>query len=568
MYLRQSNKWKEFLLTEGVEDIGLPPDIAHYLRQQNKIYGPVENSHLTWIGRLIKDLRHPNYFSARTHQTIVEDIVGRGFWPDTPEGEEAWHKAKTYFDDFYERVNGESSMAASRPNIMDMKGLKKGARRMLKKLNAHAYVIEQLDSFLDYRMLQLVKSQQANYAPIMELLKEDPAYYDELRTGEDELFYSDLSEASALARKITANPPKKKDQVIHEFDDGYFWYDLRKNACEIEGKQMKHCGGADNGTLYSLRTGAKRTDIKRYITLSMDEDKTVHQIKAKGNRAPTKELWPYIDWFLENMDVTQVREVGQHSEDGVGFAEMLGHLKNKYEGQINFGSNWNAIATGLLDQYEGAIEQDSETTLKIYYPPATTADIGPAEVQLYHHAWWPVKDVVVDENTFRIRMLIKQDAQLIANDTFYPNPHIPAPAKIYARGKQDRDAAMLEIVLMWSETFQPDDDGAESTKEEEVRLGRFLEAVAEMSRWLTSYEAAPDEDHFDYNGFLEGVQEKLEEYGVYRDIAAEQDAETERERAADRGQMDLPLRQSAGEMDLDYGLSESRIIQRWATIIK
>jgi hypothetical protein len=89
-----------------------------------------------------------------------------------------------------------------------------------------------------------------------------------------------------------------------------------------------------------------------------------------------------------------------------------------------------------------------------------------------------------------------------------------------------------------------------------------------MSRWLTSYEAAPDEDNFDYNGFLEGVQEKLEEYGVYRDIAAEQDAETERERAADRGQIDLPLRQSAGEMDLDYGLSESRIIQRWSKIIK
>jgi len=32
--------------------------------------------------------------------------------------------------------------------------------------------------------------------------------------------------------------------------------------------------------------------------------------------------------------------------------------------------------------------------------------------------------------------------------------------------------------------------------------------------------------------------------------------------------MDLPLRQSAGEMDYDYGLSESRIIQRWHKIIK
>jgi len=315
---------------------------------------------------------------------------------------------------------------------------------------------------------------------------------------------------------------------------------------------MKHCGGADKGTLYSLRTGAKRTDINRYITLSMDEDKTVHQIKAKGNRAPTKELWPYIDWFLENMDVEHFAETGKHSKDKIGFAEMIDYLKNKHEGQINFGSSWNSIATELLNQYEGAIEQDSETTLKLYYPPGPTEATGPAEVQLYHHAWWPVKDIIVDEDTFRIGTLIKQDAQLIANDTFYPNPHIPGPAKVYARGKRDRDAAMLEIVLLWGETFKPDDAGAESTKEEEVRLGRFLEAVAEMSRWLTSYEAAPDEDNFDYNGFLEGVQEKLEEYGVYRDIAGEIDARDDRYRS--------------DQMDLD--LWESRTIQRWAKIIK
>jgi len=91
MYLCQSNKWKEFLLQEGVEDIGLPPDVAHYLRQQfaDILERPLnrdDNKHLRWIGNLIKDLRHPNYFSARTHQTIVEDIVGRAFWPDTPEG--------------------------------------------------------------------------------------------------------------------------------------------------------------------------------------------------------------------------------------------------------------------------------------------------------------------------------------------------------------------------------------------------------------------------------------------------------------------------------------------------
>ncbi len=566
MYLRQSNKWKEFLLQEGVEDIGLPPDVAHYLRQQNKRYGPVENSHLTWIGNLIKDLRHPNYFSTRTHQTIVEDIVGRAFWPDTPEGEEAWHKAKTYFDDFYERVNGESSTFASRPNIMDMKGLKKGARRMLKKLNAPDRVTKQLDSFLDYRMLQLVKSQQANYAPIMELLGEDPAYYDELRTGE--LFYNNLSQASALARKIIANPPKNEDQVLQTFDDGYFWYDLRKSACEIEGKQMKHCGGADRGTLYSLRTGAKRTDIKRYITLSMDEDKTVHQIKAKGNRAPTKELWPYIDAFIENAEVKRITEIGMHSDDGIGFAEMLGHLKQKYgkegTGQVKFDDSWVDEATELLEQYAPDFGRDDQTSVDVSWP-----SVGDEEVTftLKHQAFFPVKDVIVDEDTHRLRWEVRQDAQSIADDTLYPNPRIRT-VEVYARGKEDSRSAMLGISMAWGGLFFANDENEDDVKSELVELDNFLSEMSEISDYLISNTEAPEEAEFDYNEFYERIEKRLEAYGVYRDIAGEEDRETERQRDADRGQIDLPLRQSAGEMDYDYGLSESRIIQRWSKLIK
>ena len=69
-----------------------------------------------------------------------------------------------------------------------------------------------------------------------------------------------LRAAAEIARETLANPPKNEDQVLQTFDDGYYWYDLRKSACEIEGRAMKHCGSADRGTLYSLRTGEKRRD--------------------------------------------------------------------------------------------------------------------------------------------------------------------------------------------------------------------------------------------------------------------------------------------------------------------
>ena len=566
MDLRQSNKWKEFLLQEAVETIGLPPKIAHYLRQQfaDILERPLnrdDNKHLTYIGLLVKhqrsDLLLPrvNVDEIERHlvRAVRTTLKKRGGDESMAAEKELYDKAVAPLLDFRKERESQS------PSIVEIKAFKKRMMRNLgpKGLEIEPQFVSGFSSYVDNRMLEGVShggrqgTFTKNIKPIMELLAEDPVAYKDLPKKEEGFVeeHNLLLVAGEKAQDMLDNPPKDPDKVIHEFDNGYYWYDIGSHQCDIEAKEMGHCGAADDGTLYSLRVGDKRS-VKRMILLAFDGS-TVYQIKAKANAAPKEHLWRYVDWFLENMGAERFAETGKYSDDGIGFAEMIGYLRNKHEGQINFGSNWNTTAIELLNQYEGTIEQDDSTTLKIYYPPGATEAVGPAEVQLYHHAWWTVKDIIVDEDTFRIGTLIKQDAQLIANDTFYPNPHIPGPGKVYARGKQDRDSAMLEIVLMWSETFEPDDAGAESLEQEEVRLGRFLEAVAEMSRWLTGYEAAPEEDYFDYNGFLEGVQEKLEEYGVYRDFPAEQDAAT----AAADAQLELPLQ-------------ERRTVQRWAQIIK
>ena len=159
MYLRQTNKWKEFALQEGIEDIGLPPEVANYLRRQNQTYGPVYNKHLTWIGTLIKAVRNSSFFDAGIYQTIVEDIVGLEAFPRTPEGEEAWSKSLQFFKDWY--INHSGTRGA--PTIMDVKALKKTARKLLKKLNAPDKAIQQLESYLDYRMSRGTNSLQHIY---------------------------------------------------------------------------------------------------------------------------------------------------------------------------------------------------------------------------------------------------------------------------------------------------------------------------------------------------------------------------------------------------------------------
>ena len=548
MYLRQSNKWKDYVLQEGVEDIGLPPEVAHYLRQQNEEHGPVENKHLTYIGNLLKAFRSRNIYNAGTHQTIVDDIIGRGGWADTPEAEEAWANAVGFVNDWYTDHSGTRGL----PTLADLKAFKKRGRKMLKKLRATDVMLRQWDSYLDNRVMRAANSLRQYFVPIMQVLAEDPAFYDELRAevakDTEQEPHRALRAANNIAREILESPAKAKEQVIHTFDNGYFWYDIRSSACDFEAKKMGHCGQGNQGLLYSLRSGDKRRNIKPMITLEMDQDGTVHQIKAKANQAPREDLWPYIDWFIENADVKRVAEQGMHSSDGLGFAEMLGYLKQKHP-DVKFEDSWVEQSTEVLEQYAPSMDSDSQTSQEVYW-----ASLGDEEVSFLvrHQAFWPVKDSVIASTRFDdLLRALREDAHFIAEKAFNLVPRIRS-ADFFPRGVQDSQAAMLRIELTWSEAFRPSNtDDPSDVAAELDRLTKFLGQMEDISAYLVSPNAAPEEAKFDYNVFWEGIQERLEKYGVYRDVAGEIDAETER----DRAQMDLPLQ-------------EQRIIQRWSKIIK
>ena len=545
MYLRQSNKWKEFALQEGIEDIGLPPEVANYLRRQNQTFGPVSNKHLTWIGSLIKAVKSGRFFDAAVYQVIVEEIVPLDAFPRTPEGEEAWSKSLEFFKDWYINHSGTRGFAT----IMDVKALKKNARKMLKRINAPDDSIKHLDSFLDYRMLRGTQALQSQYSPIMQLLAEDPVYYDELREEIVAARQDDsraLRIASDIARDILTSPVKAEDQVLHTFDNGYFWYDIQSHACDFEGKKMGHCGRGERGLLYSLRSGESRRNIKPMVTVEF-ADGNVYQIKGKANKAPKQDLWTYIDWFIENADVKRILETGMHSDDGLGFAELREYLKEKHP-DVKFEDSWVDEATELLEQFAPTMEYDDQTSQEVNWPSLGDEDVN---FKVLHQAFWPVKDIIVDEETHRLRWDIKQDAQSIADDTLYPNPRVQS-VDVFARGVQDSQAAMIRVELVWEDNFEPTDTEHEADVKDELgRLTEFLDEMQDVSGYLVSSTAAPEEAEFDYNEFHEKVQKRLEEYGVYRDLAGEIDAEDER----DRKQIDLPLQ-------------ETRIIQRWSKIIK
>ena len=549
MYLRQTNKWKEFALQEGIEDIGLPPEVANYLRRQNQTFGPVSNKHLTWIGTLIKEVRSRSFFDAGIYETIVEEIVPMEVFPRTPEGEEAWSKSLEFFKNWY--INHSGTRGA--PKIGDVKALKKTARKLLKKLNAPDKAIKQLGSYLDYRMMRGTQDMQYIYSPIIKLLAEDPAYYDELR---EEIIASrkppasHLRVASDIAREVLTTPVKAEDQVIHTFDNGYFWYDLLTHACDFEGKKMGHCGRGEQGQLYSLRSGEGRRNIKPMITLEF-ADGVVYQIKAKANKAPKEDMWPYIDWFIENMGVERVDEKGLHSSDGIGFAEMLEYLKQKHP-DVKFEDSWITKATELIDMAAPSFEMDSQTDQEVEYPSMGSLTVS---FMVKHQAFWPVKDVVVEEDVPSLRFAVRNAARRITDRTMNPRPQI-GDVSVFPRGVQDSKSAMIRVELEWVESFEPEDiDYQEDVAEELARLSNYLDEMREVSAYLVSDEAAPEEAEFDYNGFWEGIQAVLESYGVYRDVAAEEDRQLKRDQEEAAGQQRLPLQ-------------ESKVFESWAKIIK
>ena len=112
-------------------------------------------------------------------------------------------------------------------------------------------------------------------------------------------------------------------------------------------------------------------------------------------------------------------------------------------------------------------------------------------------------------------------------------------------------------VLSWSgHSFEPDDpDYEEDVQDALARMQNYLAEMEEVCAYLVSSTEAPEGADFDYNEFWEDVKKSLEELGVYRDVAGEEDQQMKRDRAEEAGQQRLPFQ-------------ESKIFESWAKIIK
>jgi hypothetical protein len=237
-------------------------------------------------------------------------------------------------------VAGASPWGARNPNyprlenILDTNRYRKKYVKKLKKAGLTKQAEASDKVFVDAMVKWTEKFAMSDIETIIKAVVEDPDDFQAiLKFAEPKREKTKLSAAAVQAKRLLEREPEDPQNVVHKFKDGYYWYDIRSDACTLEGQKMGHCGGGmAGGNLYSLRSpsGTKK-DPDPHVTIELTAPGVIYQIKGKGNDAPVKKYWPYVSWFIKNIKSTEGKPVTGYMEEKAlpGFSEMYDYLQEQ-----------------------------------------------------------------------------------------------------------------------------------------------------------------------------------------------------------------------------------------------
>ena len=325
-----TDKWfkhlHEEILIEGLADIGLDENIQQEIMA--KLPEASEKSRV-WVGNSWKSLKGPRLSSYGWFEYLSSKIyTERGKTFQTPQEE------------------GGYNLVLNLLSVYTMQSVAKwpkAKRQFMKAVRKGGFSEEQAKQvLLDFKNLEMRcwRWFSSRIENVLTTLNQNPNNYEMIKS----IPPGDYEEAEdvCLDYQLTREDP---EQIIHTFEDGSYWYDLRTYQCEMEGNRMGHCGTDQRGTLYSLRKqDAGKKASKSYVTIAYNADEgTIYQIKGRQNTCPPRELWGHIETFVEIMGAEKLEETGEYSNDPYDFQELGVYLDD---------------ATGI--QFVGSIEKRLE----------------------------------------------------------------------------------------------------------------------------------------------------------------------------------------------------------------
>lgn len=107
--------------------------------------------------------------------------------------------------------------------------------------------------------------------------------------------------------KYTDQPLDEDVTVLINFNDGFYWLDLERSYCDLEGKAMGHCGNsaARDGSVLSLRklikpSGNKDTWMwEPHATFIHSDEGYLGEMKGRNNEKPVEKYHSYIIELLK-----------------------------------------------------------------------------------------------------------------------------------------------------------------------------------------------------------------------------------------------------------------------------
>ena len=365
-----TGNWFEYLreevLTEGLRDIGLPESVVDYI--ENAMADSPEKSKM-YAGNQWKETILPpgyareaqeywntfmsNVFASKLARTEDNKIVARtvpAYDINNPS------KQRVPYDD--EQIKQNERIAFVVQNVSNALAKPEGTWRKtfmkalkgLSKAGVPSETVESIKEELDATISRSFSMWWRRFDQLFAWLNDEPTNYEMIK-GE-----SNIDNAYGIALEDLRSK-ENPDQIMHQFDDGFYWYDLRTSNCSIEAERMGHCGSDSRGSLVSLRRRQdKRKASSSYVTMTWTMD-TLYQIKGRNNNAPDYELWDYIDWFIQNEEISEVLETGEHSNDLQGFKDMNEALQERnpdvnFEGMLDIDALQEAVDR-VTNDYDG-----------------------------------------------------------------------------------------------------------------------------------------------------------------------------------------------------------------------
>ena len=340
---------REEVLTEGLRDIGLPEFVIDYLEDAmdnasekakmyiannwKKSYGRMsgaytpDNLKYEVVTFLMDDMFRDYVISNQPNQRERLDPVARVAPPFSTN--DPTRKREAYDE---ERMEQNKMVAFVIVNIRNALGKQQGTWRKafmkaVKALSKAGLPSEKVESFKEY-LRSFANTNfhywMNQYSELVDFLNDDPTNY-ELIKDED-----DINTAYNTAVEYLENK-EDPEYIMHEFDDGSYWYNLNVSSCDVEASRMGHCGSDSRGVLVSLRKRkGERRESSSYVTMTWSEyENILYQIKGRQNDAPPEETWDHIAWFINNYGIESVEETGEHSNDLEGFEEMNEYLASQ-----------------------------------------------------------------------------------------------------------------------------------------------------------------------------------------------------------------------------------------------